>query len=216
VANPLGFARGKHQLGVFLYTLVNLASTVRTTPGYIQVAGIVLETDMKKFGPLVCFAGVDPQTGRPDPKLWATPSAQLRALDCGVHMNLPALSAKPTPTHAWLLLFLGDMLAVHKLNPFVESPSAYCPCRACDWDTRKVSAYEPVHFLKEGAGCRWKLYTTEFIEESLAALRKLSATAAAPHMQNLGVNSLDHALSPKYNPHFRHVESSPQVMLMCV
>ena len=65
MANPLGFARGKHQLGVFLFSLVNLDSTVRTTPGYIQIAGIVLESDVKKFGPLLTFAGVNPTTIKP-------------------------------------------------------------------------------------------------------------------------------------------------------
>lgn len=195
-----------------LYTLVNLSPTVRTTPGYIQIAGIVLESDMKKFGPLVCFAGIDPKNGRPDPKLWATPSAQLRKLDQGVAMNLPALSSTPTPVHAWMLLCIGDMLAVHKLGPFVETPSAYCPCRECNWDTRMLRAYEPVHFLRDGDDCRWKLYTTEYIEQSLAGLRGMSKTEAAPHMQDLGVNTLDHALSSQYNPHFRHVEGCPQDM----
>lgn len=32
VANPLGFTRGKYQLGVFLYSIVNLNAAVRTSP----------------------------------------------------------------------------------------------------------------------------------------------------------------------------------------
>ena len=48
VAYPLGFARGKHQLGVFLCSIVNLDATVRTSPPYIQLAGIALESDVKR------------------------------------------------------------------------------------------------------------------------------------------------------------------------
>lgn len=213
MANPLGFARGKHKLGVFLFSLVNLDASVRTTPGYIQVAGIVLESDVKKFGPLVCFAGVDPQTRQPNPKLWATPSAQLRALHEGVQMNLP-MNSNPTPVHAWMVLFIADMLAMHKLNPFVESPSAYCPCRECNWDTRCHQAYKPVGFLREGDSCRWQLYDTDSLEPVLADLRGPGAqNAKKDRMQDMGLNAVDHALSPDYNPHFRFVEMCPQVSL---
>lgn len=194
---------------MFLFSLVNLDSTVRTTPGYIQIAGIVLESDVKKYGPLVTFAGVDPVTRKPDPALWATPGAQMRSLDAGVPM---ALVGNPNPTlvHGWKLLFIADMLALHKLNPFVETPSAYCPCRECDWDTRLQHAYEPYHFLKPGTPRRWKSYTTDFVEAQLAHFRTLSKTDATAHMQNMGLNTLEHALSPDYFAHFRYVEGSPQ------
>ena len=225
VCNPLGFARGKHQLGVFLYSIVNLDPTVRTTPGYIQIAGIVLESDVKKFGPLVVFSGISKETGLPDPKLWATPGAQLRKFDEGVRMALPLTPTTATPTpnptpnptptptavHGWMVLFIGDMLAVHKLLCFVETPSAYCPCRECDWDTRKPKAYQPVHFLRDGQACRWTPYTTEFVEQELTRLKKLSKSAAAQPMQDMGLNSLECALSPKWNPHFRYAEGTPQV-----
>ena len=182
---------------------------MRTTPGYIQIAGIVLESDVKKFGPLVTFAGIDPVTRKPDPALWATPGAQLRAFNVGVPMNLPD-NSNPTLTHAWMLLFIADMLALHKLNPFVETPSAYCPCRACDWDTRLPHAFAPCHFLKPDTPRRWKLYTTKFVEAQIAHFRTLSKTEAANEMQNMGLNTLEHALSPDYCPHFRHVEGSAQ------
>ena len=208
MANPLGYARGKHQLGVFLFSLVNLDPTVRTTPGYIQIAGIVLESDVKKFGPLVTFAGIDPTTMKPDPALWATPGAQMRTLDAGVPMTL--LGSDPTPVHGWMLIFIGDMLALHKLNPFVETPSAYCPCRRCDWDTRLPEAYAPYHYLTPDTPRRWKLYTTEFVEAQIAHIRTLSKKDAAPRMQDMGLNTLEHALSPQYLPHFRYVEGCPQ------
>lgn len=210
VANPLGFARGKHQLGVFMFALVNLEATVRTTPGYIQIAGIVLESDVKKFGPLVTFAGVNPVTREPDPDLWATPGAQLRALDEGVLMNVPG-GASPTPTHGWLVLFIADMLAMHKLNPFVESPSAYCPCRACNFDTRKVGAYTPVRFRGDGSSCGWHLYRAADIEKELAHMRMRGKSASQERMQDFGFNSLDHALSPDYCPWFDFIRGSPQV-----
>lgn len=212
VANPLGVARGKHQLGVFMFSIVNLDANVRTTPGYIQIAGIVLEKDVKRWGPLRTFAGVDPVTRKPDPKLWATPGAQLRAFHAGISMNLP-ISTEATLARGWALLVIADMLAAHKLNCFVESPSAYCPCRECDWDTRKEQAYEPVGFLREGKGCRWKPYTTEGVELALQSLRSLPTnTAREKPMQDLGVNCIDHALSPDYIPHFRFVEGTPQVV----
>lgn len=191
-----------------MFSLVNLDSTVRTTPGYIQIAGIVLESDVKKFGPLVTFAGVDPTTMKPDPALWATPGAQMRALDAGVPMALA--SSNPTPVHGWMLLFIGDMLALHKLNPFVETASAYCPCRACDWDTRLTEAYTPHHFLTPDTPRRWKLYTTEFVEAQIAHFRTLSKKDAATCMQDMGLNTLEHALASQYFTHFRFVEGCAQ------
>ena len=97
VANPLGFARGKHQLGVFLYSIVNLDATVRTSPPYIQLAGIALESDVKRFGPTKVFSGIDPDKHEPDPQLWATPGAQLRELDKGVPMYILAEDGSTPP-----------------------------------------------------------------------------------------------------------------------
>ena len=158
---------------------------------------------MKKFGPLVVFSGIDPGTGLPNPKLWATPGAQLRKFDKGIHMALPPNLETPTHVHGWCLLFIGDMLALHKLLPFVETPSAYCPCRECNWDTRKPSAYEPVHFLRDGDACRWSVYSTASVEQELSRMRELGKTKAKPLMQDMGLNSLESALSPKFVPHFR-------------
>ena len=191
MANPLGFARGKHQLGGFLYSLVNLDATVRTTLGYIQIAGIVLESDVKKFGPLVVFSGVAPKTGESDPELWVTPSAQVRALDAEVLMAVG--SPGPTPVHGWMLICLADMLAMYKLNPFVETPSAYCPCRECDWDTRVPLTYKPCSFLETDGKRHWNLYTTEALEDRLAHLRTLPAKTRAPLMQDMGLNTLEEA-----------------------
>lgn len=192
-----------------MYSIVNLESTVRTTPGYIQVAGIVLERDVKRWGAIRVFSGVDPETRKPDPKLWATPGAQLRAMDLGTPLNLPH-SPTPTLTCGWVLLVVADMLAAHKLNPFVESPSAYCPCRECAWDTRSPHAYQPVSFMKEGETCRWKCYTTDDLETALKTLRALPISARTAPMQDMGINSVDHALCPDYVPKFRCAEGQPQ------
>ena len=204
VANPLGFARGKHQLGVFLYTIVNLDATVRSSPPYIQLAGIALESDVKRYGPAKVFGGIDPITKQPDPKLWATPGAQMRLLDAGVSTSLQADDGcvRPHDVHAWVLLVIADMLAAHKLGPWGESASAFAPCRQCDFDTREKNAYEPVHFLRDGSACRWKTRVLAAFEERLAELRKLGATARAPGMQDLGVNSLWHALDRTCLPYF--------------
>ena len=165
---------------------------------------------MKKYGPLVVFSGIDLGTGLPNPKLWATPGAQLRKFDKGIHMALPPNLETPTHVHGWCLLFIGDMLALHKLLPFVETPSAYCPCRECNWDTRKPSAYEPVHFLRDGDACRWSVYSTASVEQELSRMRELGKTKAKPLMQDMGLNSLESALSPKFIPHFAYAEGTPQ------
>ena len=206
VANPLGFARGKHQLGVFLYSIVNLDATVRTSPPYIQLAGIALESDVKRYGPAKVFSGIDPETHQPDPNLWATPGAQLRLLNTGVPMDILAEDGtrpeSPTPVHAHALLLIADMLAAHKLGPWIESPSAYCPCRQCDFDTRLPSAYSPVRFVQDGASCRWKLRNLEEVEKRLAELSLMGSTARQEGMQSAGFNSLLHALDRRWIPYF--------------
>lgn len=214
VANPLGFARGMHQLGVFLYSIVNLDATVRTSPPYIQLAGIALESDVKRYGPAKVFSGVDPISGQPDPELWATPGAQLRLMDHGVPMDLLAEDGtqpcgedgKPVPTivHAWALLLVADMLAAHKLGPWGEGSAAYVPCRQCNFDTRQVRAYAPVQFVGDGDSCRWKLHTLSEVERRLEELRSplLSAEARKHGMQSFGVNTLHHALDRRWIPFF--------------
>ena len=125
VANPLGFARGKYQLELFLYSIVNLDSSVRTSPPsfiYIQLACIAFESDVKRYGPAKVFAGIDSETNEPDPARWATPGAQLRALDVGMLMHVNAADGTrpkdPTTVHAYALLLIADMLAAHKLRPW--------------------------------------------------------------------------------------------------
>ena len=95
---------------------------------------------------------------------------------------------------------IADMLAAHKLGPWGESPSVYVPCRLCNFDTREPKAYEPVHFVRDGDRCRWKLRTLAEIEKQLDELRSpmQTATDRAAGMQNLGVNTLPHALDRRW------------------
>ena len=208
VANPLGFARGKHQLGVFLYSIINLDPTVRPPPPYIQLAGIALESDSKRYGPAKVFSGIDPITHEPDPELWATPGAQLRTLSAGVPMPILAkdgtMPKDPTPVHVYTLMLIADMLAAHKLGPWGESPSALVPCRQCDFDTRQEKAYAPVRFVRDGCRCRWKLRELTEVEGSLEELRSptMRADDRAEGMQSFGVNTLHHALDRRYIPYF--------------
>jgi hypothetical protein len=71
-------------------------------------------------------------------------------------------------------------------------------------------AYKPCSFLETDGKRHWNLYTTEALEDRLAHLRTLPAKTCAPLMQDMGLNTLDHALAPKFNPHFRYIEGSPQ------
>jgi hypothetical protein len=41
-------------------------------------------------------------------------------------------------------------------------------------------------------------------------MRELGKTKAKPLMQDMGLNSLESALSPKFVPHFRYAEGTPQ------
>ena len=77
---------------------------------------------------------------------------------------------EPTPVHMHALVCVADMLAAHKLGPWMESPSAYLPCREYDFDTRLPQAYKPVHFVRDGAACRWKLRELAMLEKDLAEI----------------------------------------------
>lgn len=95
VANPLGFAAGKHALGCIYIVINNLDPSIRTAMPYIQVATLATVTNIKRYGMLRIISGAD-DAGAPIPSGHESSiGAQLRRFDIGVKIQVPDLPMKP-------------------------------------------------------------------------------------------------------------------------
>ena len=86
--NALGFAAGKHKLGCFYVSIVNLPPNVRNRLAYTFVVSICLNSDIKRYGMPMIFGGVD-GAYNPLPGHETAFGSQLRLLDKGIHVHAP-------------------------------------------------------------------------------------------------------------------------------
>ena len=148
-----------------------------------------------------------------------------RALEIGKWIELPddhvGGDTRWWRLKVWVIIFAGDYLGCQSMLPFSESPGAFVPCRACNYDTRSLAAGRPFSFLRKpspGPGCS-SASKAAFAERSWPELSETLARLRAGTLslkstfQTEGLNKLYFALDPEYFPHINPVTISPQDVL---
>ena len=161
-ANPLGFARGVHNIGCTYVSVLNLDADVRNRMEYTLIVSLVLNSDVKRYGPVKVFGGAEiDETKSVYEKLDHAPSslgAQMRAFDKGVELSVPSSSGgyEQCYFHGWMIVFCADFPAAGKLLPTAQSTGAAKPCRGCDWLRTSQQAFKPTSLLSDRK-CKWKI-----------------------------------------------------------
>jgi hypothetical protein len=144
-----------------------------------------------------------------------------RALDVGKWIQIPddeqGGDLRWWRLRAWVIIFSADYLGAQSMLPFSESPGAYVPCRACDYDTRSAAAARPFSFLRKpspqtpGGPGRASFAERSWpeLKETLSRLRS-GVLAQKPTFRAEGLNKLYFALDPEYVLHINPVTIAPQ------
>ena len=132
-----GFARGLNNIGVFSYTIINLEPGCRDQVPFIGLATVAFESDIRYWGPELVLSGpID------EPAKGSSFGASMRRLNdtaCPVRCQLPAAGKSVTVgIMGWTVAVSADFMARNKLSFQRESASAWRPCSACDFDTRRT------------------------------------------------------------------------------
>ena len=141
ICNPLGYAAGKHKLGLFYFALVDLPPNLRMALHNIQLATVCLDKDFSYYGATQIICG---PPGEPSHK-GTSIGAALERLNAGREMFMPdgGMSMEPRTFKAWAICLAADYPAaggchlaatVHSLHltppPLCEQGSALASPRA--------------------------------------------------------------------------------------
>ena len=126
VCNPLGYAAGKHKLGLFYFALVDLPPNLRMALHNIQLATICLDKDFSYYGArqIICGPPNEP------PHCGTSIGAALERLNTGreIYMSDGAKSMVPRTFKAWAICLAADYPAAG----VVRSPHHHChTCALC-------------------------------------------------------------------------------------
>ena len=112
IVNPLGAARGKHKVVQIFYTLANVPKIQRSNIDRMQLALIVKEKVIKKYGL---------------PRVYEALLNDLIILEQGIQVNDPL----PRTVKCGVILHAGDNLESHTVGGFSTSFSSRDVCRFC-------------------------------------------------------------------------------------
>lgn len=124
VCNPLGYAAGKHKLGLFYFALVDLPPNLRMALHNIQLATICLDKDFSYYGARQIICGPPNE----QPHCGTSIGAALERLNAGreIYMSDGAKSMVPRTFKAWAICLAADYPAAG------GSPHHHCHmCTAC-------------------------------------------------------------------------------------
>ena len=127
VVNALGYAAGKHKLGLFYWALIDMPPHLRMALHNIQLATICLDKDMQYYGAKQIISG---PPGEPYSQ-GTSIGAALERLDGGREIYiLVGRTFEPRTFHAWAVCFAADFPAAAKCSGYMVSASAHLFCRA--------------------------------------------------------------------------------------
>lgn len=106
ICNPLGYAAGKHKLGLFYFALVDLPPNLRMALHNIQLATVCLDKDFSYYGATQIICG---PPGEPSHK-GTSIGAALERLNAGREMFMPdgGMSMEPRTFKAWAICLAAD------------------------------------------------------------------------------------------------------------
>ena len=134
----LGAFTGVHKMGLFYWVLGELNPETRMASHNIQLASIVLDPDMKQYGPKQIICGPEGEEHGKGTSI----GAGFERLHDGVSMYLPEVSGKEwkdVQVHMHLICFAADYPAAALCGGFKASTSAHCYCRQCLVEKEKAS-----------------------------------------------------------------------------
>lgn len=236
--NTLGYAKGKHKVVCFYYTIINLPPRLRFALSMMQMFTLTNAETMKRYGAARILSGVD-SGGVVHSDELSCFKQQMDRLSGGVVIDVPRDGEIPVGSsrmekvriRAFLVLVQADYEARMQMLPFMDGVGAHQNCAHCNFQSRRKNANKPTLFenQREGAIDETGLLTLrkiETVQEDVAALRKLEPTLSkekrSEHTRNTGVSKTVYALDPAYllnvNPirmstqDFMHVEGDGNIM----
>lgn len=171
VCNPLGYAAGKHKLGLFYFALVDLPPNLRMALHNIQLATICLDKDFSYYGATQIICGPPGEQRHCGTSI----GAALERLNAGreIYVSDGRKLMAPRTFKAWAICLAADYPAAGGCSPqhhchmgtppphptpppvagkclgFSASVRAHCFCRACHINKKDDSAWRtPFSFVR--------------------------------------------------------------------
>ena len=200
VTNALGAFTGTHKLGLFYWALINLPPGERMNLCNIHLATIVLDADMKYYGPEQIVSGPPNEPNYPQ---GSSIGASLRALNEGITLHEPRGGQfVDVLTRGWLVVVSADFPAAALLTGTMVGVSANMFCRQCCVDRRKKGFDDPCSFRNPTA----ETPSTRTLEQRQADMAKCKNDAKA--MASAGWTSWENAFE-RVGPHFDFMQQVP-------